>query len=522
MQSLNPLVRKTAIGVSWLVAWRMLTRILGMLSTLVLARILVPADFGLLAMATTFSMAIEAMSQFGLQDALVRRPQEGRDLYDAAFTLQAIRALVTAALLAAGAPVAAWWFAEPRLMPVLLVLAATSVLTGFENIGIVEFRRELRFSVQFLLLAAPRLLQVAVAVPLALVWRSYWALLAGIVVARLARLVMTYLVHPYRPRLGLTGWRELFGFSFWIWASALAALIWDRCDPFVLGPAIGTARLGIYLTALDVAILPITELIAPAADALLAGLASAQRQGSSSVRAALPVASALLLVVAPIAITVSCAAADVVSVLLGPKWAAAGPLIAVLAGQCLFAPFSWLCTVTLVANGLVRHNFVANLLASLVRLAALAATVALTDRMEVIAAVTVAIVAAEVTIFVAVLCHAGEAGLRDVAGGLLRAMLAGAASIAVLMQAGLAWQMATTSYPEALGHGATIVVVTFVVFSAADVALWTASGRPAGPEARLLQLVGHLMRPKPRGREAGQPLEAGGTEGVGLSDTPAA
>src|SRR5579863_6168139 len=78
MTSGASLLRRTAVGASWMVAWRALTRLLGLVSTLVLARVLVPADFGLLAMATSFAAAVEALSQLGLQDALVRHPDGER------------------------------------------------------------------------------------------------------------------------------------------------------------------------------------------------------------------------------------------------------------------------------------------------------------------------------------------------------------------------------------------------------------------------------------------------------------
>src|ERR1700722_17156778 len=114
----DSIARKTAIGATWLVAWRFVTRGLGVISTLALARILTPADFGIRAMAPIFSSVVDAPSQLGLQDALVRHPKDGRALFDTAFTLQLFRALAVAAVLAAGAPLASWGFNEPRLVPV--------------------------------------------------------------------------------------------------------------------------------------------------------------------------------------------------------------------------------------------------------------------------------------------------------------------------------------------------------------------------------------------------------------------
>ncbi len=493
MQTSQSFVRKTAIGAAWMVAWRAVTRALGLASTLVLARVLVPADFGLLAMATTLTMAVEAFSQLGLQDALVRHP-DGERLWDTAFTLQLGRGMVTGLLLALSAPMAEWWFAEPRLVPILLTLAATSLVAGGENVGIVDFRREMRFDKQFALLSVPRLLQVAVTIPLALAWQSYWALLAGIVVAKLARTGATYFVHPYRPRLRLTGWRELAGFSFWTWASSAASIVWDRCDPIVLGPVLGPSRLGVYLLALELASLPASELINPAVDALFAGFASEQRQGASSVRLAPTVALALLLGILPMIIGISCGAGYIVAALLGPKWAEAQSVTAILAWQGMFSPFAFVVGAVLVANGLVRRNFIANAATSTIKLATLVAAVSLTSRLDLIAAATAGCVVAESAVFLLLLKGTGEIRLRDMAGGLLRAVLATAITVLVLYWSGLGWRQVTMASLPAAGHGALIGLITFAVYVAALLGIWQVAGRPDGPERRLIAMMVPRLR----------------------------
>jgi O-antigen/teichoic acid export membrane protein len=487
------IARRTAIGAGWLVAWRMLTRLLGVASTLLLARLLTPADFGLVAMASTFYAAIDALTQIGVQDALVRRTRDDTALYDAAFTLQVGRALLSGLVIAAAAPLAAWWFAEPRLIPVVLVLAAVAALAGLENTGIVEFRRELRFDRQFVLLAVPRLLQVAVTVPLALALHSYWALLAGIAVGRLSRVAATYAVHAYRPRFRLAGWRELAGFSLWSWASSAIAQVWERCDPVVLGPALGPSGLGLYLLATELAILPVSELIAPAADALFAGFSNAQKQGVDLVRAAPAVAVALLLGTAPLVIAISASAGAIVATLLGAKWAAAQPLIALLAWQCLFSPFSYVCSTVLVTRGRMRLNFFGTLTAAAIRLAAVVTVVAFTRRLDVVALAIVAVVGAEATGYMAFLHRAGEVSFRGQGGALLRVVLAGAVTVALLAATGLGWRPMPAPGVTALLQGAATGGVAIVCYAAAVALLWLAAGRPAGPERQVASLLARLQ-----------------------------
>ena len=84
---------RTLVGAGWMILWRVATRILGFASTLVLARVLVPADFGLVAIATTYIGAFDAFSIFGLQDAIIRSPDYDRGMLDTAFTLSVLRGL---------------------------------------------------------------------------------------------------------------------------------------------------------------------------------------------------------------------------------------------------------------------------------------------------------------------------------------------------------------------------------------------------------------------------------------------
>lgn len=189
---------RTARGAGWVLGWRITTRLLGFVNTLILVRLLVPGDFGLVALGVSFAKAIEGLSEMGVEDALVRAPSAHRVLYDTGFTINVIRGLAGGAIVAASAWPVATFFNEPSLFPVLLALACGSVITALENIGIVDFRRELTFDREFKLLVLPRLASIVVTATCAMIWRSHWALIAGILTMQCLRLVMTYVMHPFR------------------------------------------------------------------------------------------------------------------------------------------------------------------------------------------------------------------------------------------------------------------------------------------------------------------------------------
>ena len=490
----SSLASKVAAGAAWLMLWRLVSRGVGLASTLVMARILVPGDFGLVAMATAFAATVEALSEVGVQDALVRHSDSDRRLFDAAFTIQAGRALMTGAIIALSARFASHWFDEPRLTSMLLVLASVAALAGFENIGIVEFRRAMQYDVQFKLLFWPRLLQFIVTLGVALLLHSYWALVLGILAAKLARIWMTYRVHSYRPRIRIHGWRELAGFSFWTWASCIVGIIWTKVDPFVLGPAIGPAQLGVYLLALELAILPISEIIQPIADALFTGFATAQKSGESSVHHAPQVAAALLICIMPFTIGISCTSGYLVAGLLGPKWAAASTLISIMAWLCLFSPLTWVASAVLVANGHVQRNFYGRAAAAITRLAVLLAAISITDRLDVVAATVTVCVGIESCAFVLLLVGLRGVRLQQVAGTVLRSTVAGAVVLLVTILAGLAWQPVAISSVPALLDGAVIGIAIVVGFFVVLAALWQVGGRPVGAETEMLGLAARYSK----------------------------
>lgn len=493
--------RRAVSGAGWILAWRMVTRGLGFVSTLVLARVLVPNDFGLVAMATAFSGAIESLSQFAVEDALIRRVEEDTRLHDAAFTVQLGRSVLTAAIVALAAPLAADWFSEPRLTPVLLVLAAITAIGGLDNIGIVEFQRQLRFNVHVRVLAIPRLLQVVATVGAAVLTHSYWALLIGVGTQRIARVAVTYLIHPYRPRLSLAGWRDLAGFSFWLWAAGMASLVWDRCDTFIVGRYFGSAKLGLYMVGSQVALLPVTDLIAPAASVLMASFAFSRRSGGEAAANALPVAGALLLGVVPMVLVLSAGASYVVMLLLGVKWVAARPLIEIMAGMCLFSPVSYVCGAVLTTIGQVRRQFYAVAVAALVKVVILYLA-ARYFSLEMLAVGSVACVAMEALLLVWQLRIVGYARLRRSAFGLLRGALSGGVAAAVLARVGGTWTAApsvafvASPFLDSLLHLALLGGVATVTFGGCVTLLWLASGRPEGPERIVFRLARDMVGPK--------------------------
>jgi O-antigen/teichoic acid export membrane protein len=133
----------------WMIAMRWVIRGLGLFSTIVLARLLHPEDFGVVAMAMVVVGFLEVFTYTGVDLAVIRTPSPTREHYDTAWTLGVGQGLALALALLLAAPLAVGWFGDERVAAVIAILAAGAAVGGFENIGVIDFRRELQFDREF-------------------------------------------------------------------------------------------------------------------------------------------------------------------------------------------------------------------------------------------------------------------------------------------------------------------------------------------------------------------------------------
>jgi O-antigen/teichoic acid export membrane protein len=232
-------------------------------------------------------------------------------------------------MLAAAAP-AATFYAEPALFWVLCWLALGPLIGGFENIGVVAFRKELRFRSEFAFQISRKLAGFAVTVPLAFWLRSYWALVAGMLVSRLAGTVMSYFAHPFRPRFSLGGAGSLFTFSKWLLLINGLGFLKSRLADFFIGRLHGATALGLYNVSYEVANLPTSELGAPINRALLPGFSHIAQDAAALRSAYVNAIGVLALFALPAAAGIFAVAEFLVPVVLGSKWLATVPLIQIL------------------------------------------------------------------------------------------------------------------------------------------------------------------------------------------------
>ena len=216
IESNSTVGQRTADGAFWMIGMRLSIRLLGIISVIILARILVPEDFGIVAKASMIAGFLELVTEFGLEAALIQNQKTNKQHYDTVWTIHLIRGAAIALVLLVLALPAARFLHEPVLKYVLLFYALSSLLNGMENVGIVDFRKKLDFNKDFILSVIKKFVGFLVVISTALIWKTYWAFVAGVLATAISGLIASFAMSPYRPSLCLSEWRSLYKYSKWI------------------------------------------------------------------------------------------------------------------------------------------------------------------------------------------------------------------------------------------------------------------------------------------------------------------
>lgn len=488
---------RTVVSAGWIIVWRMSTRLLGIVSTVVLVRLLLPGDFGLVSLATAFADAMSWLTAIGVQESLVREDAPDREMYSTAFTIHLIKGAFIGGAILVGAEPLAVFFQDPRLFDIMLVIAITNVMACLENIGIVDFRRNLSFNRDFQLALLPRIVSIVVSILFALIFRNYWALIAGILTNRLLRLFLSYWMHPFRPSLTLRAWRKIASFSWWTWVSAIVIMLRDRSDAFVIGRNLGAAQVGIYSVGWEIGSLTSTELVEPAAAALFAGFSVARRTGSDLADGYFRAISMILMLTLPMGVGLSLVASPVIQLAFGQQWLDAIPLVQIFALACTVRVIAYISSVLLSANGMIHMQFrilVAGLIVRLILLFTLIGPFGLIGA----AVGVIGCVAVEESLFLVVTFRTFKLRPFGLVRSCWRSVVATIAMAGALLLEGSGWSTADGPPAEVAIALAVGVVSGALIYGAVLAALWFLSGRPKGAESTALdiasKMIGRLAR----------------------------
>jgi O-antigen/teichoic acid export membrane protein len=306
-------------------------KVIYMVRLLVMAILLAPADFGLVAIATSATGFLLGLTNVGLIPAVVQAKDMDEEKYHAAWTFDVSRTFIVVTLTIFFAPVIADIFAEPMAVPIIRALALRPLLESLISIKVASLNRNLTFRPLAYLMIVEAIFNTTISIALAKFF-GVWALVFGPIGGALAMVIASYILAPYRPRLSFN-WnavKPLMNFGGWILVTGLVAMAGSYGLRIAISRQLGAEGLGLYFLAAQLAYLPnevASEAVGAVAFPLFARLQNSVMQATRAFRAlfsglaaVLYPACALLIVLAPALIH------DV----LGPKWTGTEDVIRVL------------------------------------------------------------------------------------------------------------------------------------------------------------------------------------------------
>ncbi len=322
--------------------------LLKLASTAVLARLLAPSDFGLIAMVTAFTGFVELFKDAGLSIATVQRSQIDHRQVSTLFWINVLLSVALMGSLTAMAPVVAWFYGEPRLVLVTMAFAGVLVLGGLSTQHQALLVRQMQFGVLAVIRICSQLAGIATCIVVAFLGAQYWALVVLVAVSQGVNTLLLWTLCKWRPggpRFG-TGVRPMLALGARVSASNIVSHIQRNADNVIIGFAWGAGALGVYTKAYQLMMLPIQQISIPVNHVALPALCHLRNSNEAFKSYCIQAVSLVASVGMPIVAYAFLQADNLVLLVLGPGWSDAATLFRLLAPAAFFSVVyadTWTC-----------------------------------------------------------------------------------------------------------------------------------------------------------------------------------
>lgn len=299
-----------------------------MIGTMVLARILTPADYGLVTMVTTFSLLLMNFGLNGFTEAVLQRDEIDESMASNLFWINiSVGLLLTIGFAAAGTLLAKFYH-EPRVARVAVAMSATIFVTSASVLHLALLKRAMLFSVVSFNEILSRTASVIISILLGWAGWRYWALVAGAVALPLTISILAWIACRWVPSLPrrVDGMNPMVRFAAAVYARFSLNYSTRNVDNLLVGWRFGTPALGFYKKAYDIFVLPSNQLVSNIAEVVISALSRCKKDPVRYRRYFLGGLSVLAFIGMGLGADLTLVGKDLIRLLLGPKWGTAGKI----------------------------------------------------------------------------------------------------------------------------------------------------------------------------------------------------
>ena len=299
-------------------------------ATVILARLLTPADFGVVTMVTTFSLLLCSFGLNGFTEAILQREDITHSLASNLFWINVGSTLCLAVVFAALGPLMALFYHDAVVKDVAQGMSLTIVAAGFSVIHLALLNRAMRFTTVSVISVIARAIYVFVSIALAFAGWGYWALVAGSIAQQLTTSIGAWIMCNWSPSLPRRdpGTTSAVKFAINVYSHFSLNYFAGNTDNLLVGWRFGAGALGFYKKAFDLFTIPMCQILSPMGAVVVATLSRFNRERAHYQRYFLSGISVLALVGMAIGADFTLVGRDLIRLVLGPRWSEAGRIFA--------------------------------------------------------------------------------------------------------------------------------------------------------------------------------------------------
>ena len=221
---------------------------LNFLKITILARLLKPTDFGLFSLVMIAIGLTESFTQTGINTTIVQSKKDINYFLDTAWVIAIIRGFLISVIMLVLAFAMSNFYQEDLLLPLITVATLIPIIKGFINPAIAQWQKNFRFAKEGLYHAIHLTAEVLMQIVLALIWKSVWALLGGVILAAVVEVIVSFIMNPQRPKFHYRSdrARHIFSNSKPLMLASVLTYLNDNADDFLIGKMLDAHQLGIY------------------------------------------------------------------------------------------------------------------------------------------------------------------------------------------------------------------------------------------------------------------------------------
>ncbi len=354
------LQRDAVEGVFWTSGATVVSRVVSFLRTIILARLLVPEDFGLFGTALAAFAALQVFTETGATSLLVQKQEIDDRYWNSGWVISIIRGMILCAFLSLFSGVVADFYSRPALGPILRVLALSFLLEGFNNIALIQLQKHMRFKRKVAIAQIAELCGSLAAITLGIILQSYWALVFGKLVTSVILLLLSWIMVDFVPRLrfdrSLT--LEFLNFGKPMFVISVLVYIITSVDDLILGKVLGMTVLGYYTMAYGLASFTTLHVSRTIGQVVFPAYARLQDEPEKLERGFVTVFFYTTLVVAPLSIGLALVAGEFTPVVMSEQWIPMIPALRILCFLGLFRAVGSITGPLILGSG--RPDFMRN------------------------------------------------------------------------------------------------------------------------------------------------------------------